>query len=157
MIFGPDVFFAYSRCDGVAYASGLAAELTRRGFSCFLDQWSGPPGSELPVNIMHVLRNSRMLVVIGTDGARESTSIATEIDEYLRHHAKAPNVVVIAFDQVLIDAKWIDRLAGIAQFIDTKNALTSGVPSVFIPARIELSFAFRNRQRRLWWITLGSA
>ena len=43
-----DIFISYSRRDASLYAAGLADELTKRSFSCFIDQLGTDPDKNLP-------------------------------------------------------------------------------------------------------------
>ena len=61
-----DIFISYPRRGGSTYASGLADELMKRGFSPFLDKFETNPGEGLTEELRSKIQECKMLVVIGT-------------------------------------------------------------------------------------------
>jgi len=78
---GDNIFISYSRHDGDAYATQLANKLVDLKFSVF-DQWTTPPGSNLPVSLLRKLKRSSLLIVVGTKHAAESHHVRQEIAEF---------------------------------------------------------------------------
>src|SRR5262249_35446211 len=78
-----DIFISYARADAAAYAAALANALTERNLSCRLDQWGARPGKAVPPEILRALRQSAMLVIVGTEGAVHSASVEREVREFL--------------------------------------------------------------------------
>ena len=64
-----DIFISYTRLDASTYAAGLADELTKKGFSCFIDKLGTDPNKDLPDMLLRKLKSCAMLVVVGTDRA----------------------------------------------------------------------------------------
>lgn len=62
-----DIFISYARRDSSTYATGLADELTKRGFSCFIDRLVTEANRELPDFLRRKVRSCAMLVVVGTE------------------------------------------------------------------------------------------
>ena len=77
-----DIFISYSRKDAATYALGLADALTKIGFSCFLDRLGTEAATELPPLLLKKLKGCAMLVVVGTDGAIDSSAMEQEIAEF---------------------------------------------------------------------------
>ncbi len=84
LLFGDDVFISYSRNDGSDYAAALGEALTRLNLSCRLDQWDTEPGLEMPPRLVRAVRDSSLLVVIGSIGAAASPPVKREIEESVR-------------------------------------------------------------------------
>src|SRR5262245_60754571 len=63
--FADDIFISYARRDSSTYATGLADELTKLGFSCFIDRLGTEANPELPDSLRHKLRSCSLLVVVG--------------------------------------------------------------------------------------------
>src|SRR5262245_8175617 len=145
-LLGDDIFVSYSRADALTYAAGLADVLTKRGFSCYLDQWGTPPGRELPATLKRSLRRSALLVVIGTERAAVSDAVGQEVAEFVKN--KRP-VIPIDFGGTLDRAVWFPLIAGSAKTPETLTTLTSGEPSPAIVSRIEKSCSFTRRNQRV--------
>lgn len=147
VIFGDDIFISYSRADGITYAEGLASELAARGFSCRVDLLESQPGDELPESLKRTLRDSRMLVVIASDGASRSPHVALEIEEFSRTQRM---VIPIDVGGALDRARWLPLVRGLPIAEETDAAaLVVGKPSPGIVSRIENSARFTRRNRRL--------
>src|SRR6185436_13542128 len=50
-----DIFISYTRLDASTYAAGLADELTKLGFSCFIDKLGTPPARDAQVQDTELL------------------------------------------------------------------------------------------------------
>jgi len=117
MLFTPlvndDIFISYARVDASTYAAGLADELTKRGFSCFIDRLGVEPGKELPDSLKRKIRSSSMLVIIGTPSARTRKTIEDEIKEFLGTQRRS-SIVPIDFDGSIYSARWYKLIEGVA-------------------------------------------
>jgi WD40 repeat protein len=177
--FGDDVFVSYARHDS-DYALALADELTRRGLSCFLDQWGTPAGVELPSELVERLRKATMLVIVGTEWAARSENVMKEVVEFQR--TKRPiipitfvgeedfakirnNEIPEGLSGTLEQARWYGEIAGIARTVESKARLKSTdprtpvEPSAQVITRITNAEGFISRSKRLrktFWATLAS-
>ena len=151
--FAPDVFIAYSRKDGSAYAEALANQLVGRPerINCFIDQWHGNPERRIPAWTLRTARWTRALVVLATREALQSPSVETEIQEFM----KMPGpIVLVTFPGVRIaDARWYERIAGLAPAEERggDEALVQGLPSAPVLRRILTSLTFWLQRRRIRW------
>jgi TIR domain len=144
-LFGNDVFISYARKDATIYSLGLAGELTKRGLSCFLDQWGTPAGTELPSELVSTLKRSAMLVVLGTDQAAASKAVEAEIVEFKKTRR---TIIPVSFDGSLQQAGWYANLiAGISIAPESKDALQSGKPSENVVSRIVNAENFTRRNK----------
>lgn len=80
-LYADDIFISYSRADASVYAFGLAEELGRRGFACFIDQWGTVPGLELPPSLVRRLTSCTVCVLVATPAALAS-AVRQEIETY---------------------------------------------------------------------------
>src|ERR1043165_510186 len=78
-----DIFISYTRLDASTYAAGLADELTKLGFSCFIDRLSTDPDADLPDSLKRKLRSCSMRVVVGTRRAATRRAIKEEVAEFV--------------------------------------------------------------------------
>src|SRR5262245_32264446 len=124
--FGEDVFISYTRADAITYAAGLANELMRRDFSCFLDQWVTPPGRELPKPLRRALNRTTGLVLVGTEGATQSAAVENEIRTF---RSTGRMIIPISFDGALERASWYEVIVGLALSAESPEALQTGNPS----------------------------
>lgn len=152
-LLGDDIFISYSRADAINYAPGLANQLAKLKFSCFLDQWGTPPGKELPKPLRRALDRSTVLVLIGTNGAARSQPVMEEVKKFLK--TRRP-ILPISFDGSLESASWFDSIEGLARTPESTEALVTGNPSEAVIARIEKSFKFTRRNLRMRRIFLGT-
>jgi WD40 repeat protein len=143
--FGEDIFISYTRADAITYAAGLAGELTRRDFSCFLDQWGTPPGLELPKPLKRALHRSAALVLVGSEGVIHSKAVEKEIRTFRRTKRM---IIPIDFNGALQCAPWYELIAGLALTVESTEALATGSPSVAVVGRIEKSFVYTRRNQR---------
>jgi len=145
-LFGEDVFISYSRADALVYAAGIADRLSAKDFSCFLDQWGTPPGQELPRSLRRALRRSSVLVLVGTPGAASSEAVGLEIREFVK---TGRPIIPIDFDHALEKAAWFPYIVGLARTTEQLGALRLGDPGPIVLSRIEKSFTFTRRNRRV--------
>ena len=139
-----DIFISYSRADGAAYAAALAAELSLRDLACQFDQWSARPGRDIPEEILRSIRDSGMLVVIGTAVSGRSEAVRREIEVFLPTRRL---IVPIDLDGTIRQATWWPLLDGLA------ISAPPGKPGSDVLDRIESSITFTRRSQRLQRIT----
>ena len=144
-----DIFISYTRLDASTYAAGLADELTKKGFSCFIDKLGTDPDKDLPDMLLRKLKSCAMLVVVGTERAATRQTIADEVREFLQTGRKS-SVVPIDFSGAIYRASWYPLVEGIAPEPE-KNpmALDDGEPSLSVVSRIEKQFNYTRRNQRL--------
>src|SRR5215216_5368129 len=99
-----DIFISYTRLDASTYAAGLADELTKLGFSCFIDRLGTDPDSGLPGTLRRKIRSCSMLVVIGTERAAARETVEQEIREYLS--TGRTSIVPVNFGDAVYNARW---------------------------------------------------
>jgi WD40 repeat protein len=147
-----DIFISYTRLDASTYAAGLADELTKRGFSCFIDKLGTDPDQDLPASLKRKIRSCSMFVVVGTERAAGREIIEQEIGEYLSTGRKS--IVPVNFGDAVYRARWYPLVEGIAPEPELNpNALDDGNPSPSVVSRIEKQFNYRRRDERLRRIT----
>lgn len=147
-----DIFISYTRLDASTYAAGLADELTKLGFSCFIDKLGTDPNKDLPDTLRRKIRSCSMLVVVGTERAAGRETIEKEIREF--RDAGRTSIVPINFNDAVYKATWYPLVEGIAPEPELNpNALNSGDPSDSVVSRIEKQFKYRRRDERLRRVT----
>lgn len=153
--FGDDIFISYARKDSSTYASGLASELTRRGFSCFIDRLGTEANPELPESLRRKIRGCTILIVIATSWSGTRDSIKDEILEF--KPTKRP-MIPVDIDGGISDAIWYGDIEGIPPEPEKNpHALDDGNPSPAVISRIEKAFQYRRRNERLRRLTIGTA
>lgn len=156
LLFGEDIFISYSRAEGSTYAAGLADELTRLKFSCFIDQLGTEPDRELPATLKTKIRRSTLLVLVGTPRALASPSVRQEVEEFKK--TRRP-IVPISFGDIPEDSTPNGVIPGLAVEPENEEALTTGTPSPQVVSRIVKSFNYTRRNerlRRMVWATVAS-
>src|ERR1044071_8629938 len=144
-----DIFISYTRLDASTYAAGLADELTKKGFSCFIDKLGTDPDKDLPDMLLRKLKSCAMLVGVGTERAATRQTIADEAKEFLTTGPKSC-VVPIDYSGAIYRASWYSLVEGIAPEPE-KNpaAVDDGEPSLSVLSRIEKQFNYTRRNQRL--------
>jgi WD40 repeat protein len=144
-----DIFISYTRLDASTYAAGLADELTKKGFSCFIDKLGTDPNRDLPDMLLRKLKSCAMLVVVGTERAATRQTIADEVKEFLATGRKS-SVVPIDFSGAIYRASWYPLVEGVAPEPEKNpTALDDGDPSPSVLSRIEKQFNYTRRNQRL--------
>jgi WD40 repeat protein len=152
-----DIFISYSRRDASTYAAGLADELTRRGFSCFIDRLGTDPDADLPDMLKRKIKSCAMLVVVCTEWAGTRQTIEEEIGEFLRT-GRRTSVVPVDFGDAVYSARWYRLVEGIAPEPEKNpRALDDGNPSPSVVSRIEKQFNYTRRNQRLRRVTYATA
>jgi WD40 repeat protein len=152
LVSGPDIFLSYSREDGASYAAGLAVRLVERSrdFHCFLDQWDSPPGRRIPRRVLLALRRSTMLVIVGTKGAARSRAVRQEIRHFRKGNWRIVPITFRGEVEVAVEsAPWFRAVDGLPREREDEAALTSGVPSDAVVQRIDSSYVYSRRNRRV--------
>src|ERR1043165_975358 len=152
-----DIFISYTRLDASTYAAGLADELTKKGFSCFIDKLGTDPNKDLPDMLLRKLKSCAMLVVGGAEGAATRQTMAVEYNDFLETGRKS-SIVPIDFSGAIYRARWYPLVEGIAPEPE-KNpvALDDGEPSPSVLSRIEKQFNYTRRNQRLRRAAIGMA
>jgi len=144
-----DIFISYTRLDASTYAAGLADELTKKGFSCFIDKLGTDPDKDLPDMLLRKLKSCAMLVIVGTERAATRQTIADEVKEFLATGRKS-SVVPIDFSGAIYRASWYSLVEGVAPEPEKNpTALDDGEPSLSVLSRIEKQFNYTRRNQRL--------
>jgi WD40 repeat protein len=144
-----DIFISYTRLDASTYAAGLADELTKKGFSCFIDKLGTDPDKDLPDMLLRKLKSCAMLVIVGTERAATRQTIADEVKEFLATGRKSC-VVPIDFSGAIYRASWYSLVEGVAPEPEKNpTALDDGEPSLSVLSRIEKQFNYTRRNQRL--------
>lgn len=152
-----DIFISYTRRDASTYAAGLADELTKRGFSCFIDKLGTDPNADLPDMLKRKIRSCAMLVVICTEWAGTRQTIEEEIGEFL-HTGRRTSIVPVDFGDAVYKARWYKLIEGIAPEPEKNElALDDGNPSPSVISRIEKQFNYARRNQRLRRVTYATA
>lgn len=152
-----DIFISYTRLDASTYAAGLADELTKKGFSCFIDKLGTVPDKDLPDMLRRKIKSCAMLVVVGTERAATRETIAEEVREFLATGRRA-SVVPIDFGGAVYSASWYPLVEGIAPEPEKNpGALDDGEPSPSVLSRIEKQFNYTRRNQRLRRAAIGMA
>src|SRR5262249_18392860 len=126
---GEDIFISYSRADATTYATRLANYLAQKGFSCTLDQWGTVPGQQIPPRVLHALKRSSMLVLIGSPQAVHSVAVETEVRLFLETKR---SLVPISIDQALERAPWFPVIVGASISQERMANLEAGEPSALV-------------------------
>ena len=79
--FADDIFISYTRRDSSTDA-GLADELTKLHYSCFIERLGTEATLQLPDSLLHKLRSCTLLVVVGTNWSGTRKTIKDEIIEF---------------------------------------------------------------------------
>ena len=149
-----DIFISYSRKDGSRYVVGLADELTKKGFTCFIDKLGTEANPVPPETLFRRIRACKLLVVLGTEGAVNSPAVTNEITEFAITNGTS-RIVPIAFDkdeQQESDWKaagWYGNVVGLPREREDRAALQTGKPSSEVISRIEKQFAYTKSKDRL--------
>jgi len=82
-LFGYDFFISYSWSDGAAYPRQLMEQLTRNGYTIFLDSRDYVPGTDLRASTRRRVRMSRYLVLVLRPHAVSSVWVERELKAFL--------------------------------------------------------------------------
>lgn len=152
-----DIFISYTRLDASTYAAGLADDLMKKGFSCFIDKLGTDPDKDLPDMLRRKIRSCAMLVIVGTERAGTRPTIEEEVREFLLNGRRS-SIVPIDFGGAVYKARWYALVEGIAPEPETNaDALDDGEPSPSVVSRIEKQFKYTRRNQRLRRVTIGTA
>lgn len=147
-LFGDDIFISYSRRDGTVYASKLAASLTSRGYSCFLDRASAP-GTDLISATSKAVRSSRAMVVVASPMTADSEIVDAEIRSFLRARRSPTPLVVIGFDVSIDTLRFAQLVDQRIIYKEETNTLKTGVPTDDVVQHIINTLEFSSQRKRL--------
>jgi hypothetical protein len=155
-IFGYDIFISYSRKDSLDYAYAIAQYFIDKGYECYIDQLANvQPGRKLPEKIINVLKYSKALVLIGSEGAHESIAIESEIQHFLANHKDNPIIPITIEGTINANAIWFEKIVGLALVEETRENFNNSTPSDDVLTRIENALQFKKKGKRLRQIALG--
>jgi len=149
-LMGDDIFVSYSRKDGMNYAPALAAQLTKRGFLCFIDLLGSDPNEKVPDTLKEKVRRSTVFVLIGTQAAANSTAVAEEVAEFVT--TRRP-IIPIDINGALVGAAFEHLIQGLAR----TDEIDGAVPSEAVLTRIENSFKYSRRNQTLRRVFIWTA
>lgn len=144
-----DIFISYSRRDKACakYATNLYDELMKRGFSPFMDRLGTEPSPIQPESLNRKIRNSKMLILVGTERACQSEFVEREIREFVE--SRRLPIVPIDFGGTILNARWYPLVEGVTLELETPEALDSGIPSADVIKRMEEAFKYTKRNHQL--------
>jgi WD40 repeat protein len=144
-----DIFISYSRRDSACarYARNLYDELMKRGFSPFMDRLGTEPSPIQPESLNRKIRNSKMLILVGTERACQSEFVEREIKEFVE--SRRFPIVPIDFGGTIPNARWYSLIEGVTLELETREALESGIPSADVIKRMEEAFKYTKRNHQL--------
>ena len=141
--FGDDIFISYSRKDGKLYATKLKEQLKSMDYSCFIDFEKIYAGDHLSHRIQRAIRGCGVLVLVGTEGARNSEFVNLEIESFLK---TGRTLVPIDVKDEVENKPWASLPGHELVWIDEPNGEE---PSPEIYAEIKRLFGSRRRNVRL--------
>jgi hypothetical protein len=83
-IFGTDIFISYVRADGKEYAKRLKDHLTSMDYACFIDYDKLYAGDELGKALEYAIQRSRIFILVGTHGVRQSEHVPKEVAHFFK-------------------------------------------------------------------------
>jgi WD40 repeat protein len=155
-LFGYDLFISYARVDAFRYATRLANQLIKKGFTCYLDQLDTVADERVPDKVKKAIRRSTRFVLVGSKGAVLSDAIKEElaiVREGSRH------IIPINVDKALEAEGWYSQITGLPKIAETEESLHRGRPSREVIRGIYNAAKFTRRSRKLnrvFWATLVS-
>ena len=141
------VFLSYVRRDSARVAEQLHRELQERQFDVFLDRFTVPPGADFQRRLTEDLADRAFLLLLESDGTRDSEWVQYEINYALTHRIGTLAVTMpnVAKDrEAPIDEAFRYRLS--AGDLDGGDLTPAAVGALL--ERIELSHASALRRRR---------
>ena len=141
------LFLSYVRRDSASVAEQLHRELQKRQFDVFLDRFTVAPGADFQRRLTEDLADRAFLLLLESDGIRDSEWVQYEINYALTHRIGTLAVTmpkVAKGREAPVDEAFRYRLS--AGDLDG-DELTSAAVDVLLE-RIELSHASALRRRR---------
>ena len=141
------LFLSYVRRDSADVAEQLHQELQERQFDVFLDRFTVPPGADFQRRLTEDLADRAFLLLLESDGIRDSRWVQHEIDYALSHRIGTLAVTMpnLAEDRrAPIDEAFRHRLSA----DDLQDGKLSATALRVLLDRIELSHASALRRRR---------
>lgn len=109
-VIGHDIFVAYSRQDGLSYASALVNGLSKLEFECRIDLLGTEPGSNTPESLLNDAKHSMVLVIVGTPAACRSEQIHDEVKIFTQAGCK---LIIIELGGNIQEAVWEKTIHGL--------------------------------------------
>jgi CRISPR-associated protein Cas8b1/Cst1 subtype I-B len=138
-------FISYSRKDASGYASQLATEIIKKGYSCYLDQWGSDAGEELPQKLKSNIKRSSVFVLLASNEALKSDAINQEIDIFL----KGGRIIVPVNLSNIFNAIWYKKIEGVAVSDEIDEYNNSNKVSTKLLGRIQNSFTYLKQSQRI--------
>lgn len=160
-LFGDDVFISYSHADALDYAPALAGRLTKHKLLCYLDQYGTGVNETLPPDLVRRLKRSKVLVLIGTEGAALSDAVRDEVEIF---KATGRPIIPIDVGGALARADWVkvvknipvsqDARPGVLEVgasrlvTETEERRRAARPGGLVVRRVTESFNYTTRNER---------
>lgn len=146
-LFGYDFFISYSWSDGADYPRQLMEQLTRNGYTVFLDSRDYVPGIDLRASTRRRVRMSRYLVLVLRPHAVSSVWVERELKAFL---ATGRDPIAINVDRTwekLPPASFFSTT--FAKRLRVSEVLTSGVERPSDSVVADLGRAFQSTRREV--------
>ncbi|MBF8456718.1 TIR domain-containing protein [Kaistella sp. G5-32] len=141
---GYDFFISYSRLDCSEYASNLANKIIEQKYSCYLDQWGSQPGKELPNSLKRKLKNSSVLILLGSEASLLSNAIEEEINIF----EQTKKIIIPVELCNITEASWFKIIDGTARSNEKIN-FKNNIISETLLTRIKNSLNYTRQSSRI--------
>ena len=152
LLFGYDVFISYRRLDGSEYAAALMSKMSVK-VAPRADLQDTDPGVRLPPRLRIDVALSKVLVIVSTPGANESSSVADEVRLYSRFGGGP--IVPIEVTYPPQAAEWYQYCQGVPALTESDEARAALAPSDRVVSRIINNVGFWRRSRRQVALTVS--
>ena len=141
---GYDFFISYSRFDCSEYASNLANKIIEEKYSCYLDQWGSSAGRELPKSLKRKLKNSSILILLGSDASLVSKAIEEEIEIF----TQTKKIIIPVALSDITEATWFTNVEGIAISNEIDNFKNNSISTILV-TRLKNSLNYTRQSVRI--------
>jgi WD40 repeat protein len=146
LLFGFDVFISYSRHDGAEYAENLERELAKI-LSPRMDIQETKPGITIPFSLRMGITMSKVLVLVTTRAAAESTHIESEVLTFLEW-SNGP-IILVELSYPVDRARYRRHVPGLPVLVENEEAGRSPThPSTRVIQRVVNNVGYWRRSRR---------
>jgi cell division protein FtsB len=144
----PDVFISYARSDGFDFALALANGLGKKGLSVYADLFGSEPGHRTPQSVLKRARNAKLMVLVATPAALQSSAVKQEIEESAPGRPLLPiRLGVDVTELSTLSAKLVGLASG-TQELSEDGAIA---PSEAQLQRIQFAVGSLQQSRRIRW------
>ena len=144
LLFGFDTFISYSRHDGAEYAENLERELAKI-ISPRMDIQETKPGMTIPLSLKTGIVMSKVLVVVTTQAAAESTHIESEVLTFLKW-SNGP-IILIDLSYPVEQARYRRHVPGLPVLMEHEPQRPH-TPSARVIQRVVNNVGYWRRSRR---------